>query len=541
MARTTRIVVPPKNCSEQIVISPDNDTPLFSPPNITYSQPSGASASASASASTRSERHLPPLAATGLFDSSEWNDENPVGFESKVKSRKGRVVLPKSSRKSSKEKSDGADMDDRSEDEDIAASQGYDKNEVDALKKFMNSDKVRANAADINESAEPAVLKKQSRTPKRNEYDRDSEPSDSDSEDSGSDVDYDDSDSDSDEYDDSGSEGSVRSGENEIRSSKQSKERERSLPLRNRFPLSEENNCLPGPGERPSFPSKMPVMPEMSPITTSQQSFSGNIVAQKARLLARLERLKRNSGKIVEFNSTMNLEELLLIDAKVTYEVNTENTVRILRRLLLFGAYVAETMSKKFPWFDMDLQGYSEILYLTLDSYDEVLYNIYDENVSVFQCNAIFQLIMQFGSHMTMYSIANKFRPKAGAIPQTNRPDIGQNNATAAATAAAAASSSGPSMPIGTGMMFSPAALRDQTPLTSLDMKQNDDQPNMFGNQESLLQSLRREHEIQKASGSNSNNSSAIRTGNTDSSNVRSVSFPPPAGVAKKATMVIRQ
>ena len=61
-----------------------------------------------------------------------------------------------------------------------------------------------------------------------------------------------------------------------------------------------------------------------------------------------------------------------------------------------------------FPKYTIDLEGWSEQVYMSLDQYDEMLYDIFDEYGDSLQTNPILMYVMALGSNAVMYSMTRK-------------------------------------------------------------------------------------------------------------------------------------
>jgi hypothetical protein len=131
-------------------------------------------------------------------------------------------------------------------------------------------------------------------------------------------------------------------------------------------------------------------------------------IKKKARILAKLERKIKSSGKKIIIPENAELEVYETLYEKVCYETDSDSSVKLYRRLLMWLVTVEETLSKKFPMLGMDLDKWSESVFLTLDSYDDMLYDVYDEYGDTVKMNSIARLVMAVQSNAIMYSTTRK-------------------------------------------------------------------------------------------------------------------------------------
>jgi len=129
---------------------------------------------------------------------------------------------------------------------------------------------------------------------------------------------------------------------------------------------------------------------------------------KKAQLCAKFERRNQHRKVKIEYNPMMSLEELEALDERDGYAKRSEMSVKVLRRCLVFFCKFCEAASKRFPKLGLELEGWSESVYLTLDTYDELLYDIHDEYFCGVRMNPLLQLGVQLTTNALMYSMAKK-------------------------------------------------------------------------------------------------------------------------------------
>lgn len=131
---------------------------------------------------------------------------------------------------------------------------------------------------------------------------------------------------------------------------------------------------------------------------------------EKINLLNRLSRLSRNDklGNI-KFSENMTLKELQLVDKQATHLGRAEIWIKMMQRAIIFIARGAEYISEKYPNDYIDLKGYSAFLKSGIDSYVDILYDIYEYHSEVFTSSTpIFTLAIALFSNAAMYSVHRK-------------------------------------------------------------------------------------------------------------------------------------
>jgi hypothetical protein len=131
---------------------------------------------------------------------------------------------------------------------------------------------------------------------------------------------------------------------------------------------------------------------------------------ERVRLIAKLNR--RNSKlpdeKKVKIDEDASLVVLRQQAAGTTYESRAKMAVLILRRITLFICKGLEAVSQKYPDYITNLEGWSANVYLSLDQYDELLYDIYDMYGDDLQTNPIVAYIIAIGTNAAMYAVTKK-------------------------------------------------------------------------------------------------------------------------------------
>ena len=142
--------------------------------------------------------------------------------------------------------------------------------------------------------------------------------------------------------------------------------------------------------------------------------------AERVRLIAKLKR--RNARRKAEdqeiINPDADIHDLRIQAAGASYETQAKTAVLMLRRVTVFITKIIEALSARYPEYIPELEGWSENVYLSLDSYDEMLYDIYDEYGHKVKTNPLITFIFALGSNAAMFAMTKKImnNPVAGQV-----------------------------------------------------------------------------------------------------------------------------
>jgi hypothetical protein len=132
-------------------------------------------------------------------------------------------------------------------------------------------------------------------------------------------------------------------------------------------------------------------------------------VQKKAELLEKLLRRKQRNLLKLEVDENMTLEQLMVADARTKYRTSSESSVNLMRRGILMYMVMLETMAKRFPQLNVDLEGFSQDAYgRGTAEYDDLLYEIYDMYSDKVKMNPVLQLFGHITSQALMYSMARR-------------------------------------------------------------------------------------------------------------------------------------
>lgn len=132
---------------------------------------------------------------------------------------------------------------------------------------------------------------------------------------------------------------------------------------------------------------------------------------ERVRLVAKLRRqqarLPADERKRIDSNAPLNHLRDLAMGA--SYESRAKSAVLFMRRLTVGFAKIVELIANKLPpAARMDLEGWAENVYLTLDQFDDMLYDIYDEYGDQVQTNPLVVFVMALGSNAVMFAMTKK-------------------------------------------------------------------------------------------------------------------------------------
>lgn len=187
---------------------------------------------------------------------------------------------------------------------------------------------------------------------------------------------------------------------------------------------------------------------------------------ERIRLIAKLRR--RNARLPADQRETVDeyapMDVLRTQCEGASYESKAKSAVLMMRRVTMFLSKIIEAISKRYPKYLSDLEGWSENVYLSLDQYDDMLYDIYDEYGDKMQGNPIVVYLFALMSNAVMYAFARKIinNPVAGAMMnnlaaafKTNNTDNGVKSTDNSSPTATPTSTGAPDMMKSLASLFS--------------------------------------------------------------------------------------
>jgi hypothetical protein len=141
---------------------------------------------------------------------------------------------------------------------------------------------------------------------------------------------------------------------------------------------------------------------------------------ERVRLIAKLKRHnshRKDDDKII-FDEDAPIKTLRRLSIGKSYETKAKIAVTVLRRGTLFLSKFIEKVAAKYPGYIGNLEGWSENVYLSLDQYDEMLYDIYDEYGDIIKTNPVITFVFALGTNAAMYAMAKGIadNPMTGVV-----------------------------------------------------------------------------------------------------------------------------
>lgn len=132
----------------------------------------------------------------------------------------------------------------------------------------------------------------------------------------------------------------------------------------------------------------------------------------KARIIAKLQRrnVKLPEDQKLEFDKDTDLEDLKTLSETSSYSTTAKTAVLFMRRGIVIISRVLEAACEHFPELmqGYSLKGWSNHLFLSLDQFDEMLYDIYDVYLAHLENNPIAQLLFGLATNAVMFVLAKK-------------------------------------------------------------------------------------------------------------------------------------
>jgi len=168
-------------------------------------------------------------------------------------------------------------------------------------------------------------------------------------------------------------------------------------------------------------------MPGPRPLTDAER-------AEKSRILARLHRMSVTQKSFpIQFSVDDTLDSLRKKNTLATHTGKSKVCMEMLKRGTIFLAKGAETITTKYPNRYVDLDGYSNHLYLQIDQFDNLLYDIYDSySEELSEVSPVLTYLFAIGSNAMMFSMTRKMlgiSKQAGGMQQMHgmQPNMGMH------------------------------------------------------------------------------------------------------------------
>lgn len=156
-----------------------------------------------------------------------------------------------------------------------------------------------------------------------------------------------------------------------------------------------------------------------------------SIEEEKADILNKLSRLEKKGFNVNKrLNAYSSITELRTELKRIMYGIETEQSVKFSRRMLIACVTGVEFLNKRYNPFDVQLEGWSESVMENVDDYDGVFEELYVKYRNKVAVAPEIKLIMMLGGSAMMFHLTNSMFKTA--MPNMNdvlkqNPDLVKN------------------------------------------------------------------------------------------------------------------
>jgi len=156
-----------------------------------------------------------------------------------------------------------------------------------------------------------------------------------------------------------------------------------------------------------------------------------SIEEEKADILNKLSRLEKKGFNVNKrLNAYSSITELRTEFKRIMYGIETEQSVKFSRRMLIACVTGVEFLNKRYNPFDVQLEGWSESVMENVDDYDGVFEELYVKYRNKVAVAPEIKLIMMLGGSAMMFHLTNSMFKTA--MPNMNdvlkqNPDLVKN------------------------------------------------------------------------------------------------------------------
>ena len=144
-------------------------------------------------------------------------------------------------------------------------------------------------------------------------------------------------------------------------------------------------------------------------------------IKRKQELLEGFDKLARKGVRIHRmFDMNSSLEEMDSEYQRLVRQRELEQSIRFQRRLLLTCVTGVEMFNKKYDPFEVELDGWSEVVYSEIDSYDDIFEELYEKYHTKVKMAPELRLLFALGGSAVMFHISN-------TMLQTSMPGMQMN------------------------------------------------------------------------------------------------------------------
>jgi len=156
-----------------------------------------------------------------------------------------------------------------------------------------------------------------------------------------------------------------------------------------------------------------------------------SIEEEKADILNKLSRLEKKGFNVNKrLNAYSSITELRTELKRIMYGIETEQSIKFSRRMLIACVTGVEFLNKRYNPFDVQLEGWSESVMENVDDYDGVFEELYVKYRNKVAVAPEIKLIMMLGGSAMMFHLTNSMFKTA--MPNMNdvlkqNPDLVKN------------------------------------------------------------------------------------------------------------------
>ena len=176
-----------------------------------------------------------------------------------------------------------------------------------------------------------------------------------------------------------------------------------------------------------------------------------SIEEEKADILNKLSRLEKKGFNVNKrLNAYSSITELRTELKRIMYGIETEQSIKFSRRMLIACVTGVEFLNKRYNPFDVQLEGWSESVMENVDDYDGVFEELYVKYRNKVAVAPEIKLIMMLGGSAMMFHLTNSMFKTA--MPNMNdvlkqNPDLVKNMMNAVKNTQQRAAGSAPQDP----------------------------------------------------------------------------------------------
>jgi hypothetical protein len=147
--------------------------------------------------------------------------------------------------------------------------------------------------------------------------------------------------------------------------------------------------------------------PMMNPNQLPSEGYK-TIEDEKADLLNKLARLQKKGFQVSgRLNTYSSIEEIRTEYKRITYQIETDQSVKFQRRILMACVTGLEFLNNRYDPFDVQLDGWSDDMMRNVDEYDTVFEELHAKYKNKVAMAPEVKLIMMVGGSAMMFHLTN--------------------------------------------------------------------------------------------------------------------------------------